>query len=257
MSWCMYMCLRQCQARSDHSVIVSNALTSALLLSLTPFVSWTVGLLRVGKFPSLSFYSQSPSTMLGTESPLIKCVLSEGLASLELIWPQSTYEIILSISARQWYCAFSMLCRVNTAERKGLNAHSMVPGLPFCLPNGGQVTTPPCLLPSHSVPQSTGQSPTLIMPHRSLTLGPKLWWMWLQGWGEGTVDVPAGHLSPFSKEHLVQPIWHPRGKVSVYLWMGPLLLLLCCQRGGKCTMGLRNNESAYIFFLPKKPKAFP
>lgn len=170
------MCLRQCRAHSDHSVIVSNALTSALLLSLTPFVSWTAGLLRIGKFPSLSFCSQSPSTMLGTELALIKCVLSEGLASLELIWPQSTYVIILSISAYQWYNAFSMLCRVNTAERKGLNAHSMVPGLPFCLPNGGQVTTPPCLLPPRSVPQSTGQSPTLIMPHRSLTLGPKLWW---------------------------------------------------------------------------------
>lgn len=36
--------------------------------------------------------------------------------------------------------------------------------------------------------------------------------------------------------------------------MGPLLLLSCCQGEGKSTMGLRNNESAYIF-SPKETKS--
>lgn len=35
--------------------------------------------------------------MLGTESAFIKCVLSEGLASFDVIWAHSIYAITLSM----------------------------------------------------------------------------------------------------------------------------------------------------------------
>lgn len=151
--------------------------------------------------------------------------------------------------------AMSMLQKV-TALEEGALCTLAISGLPFCLPNGGQATTPPRLPPSLlSVPQSTGESLAHCVLQKTNL---KEWWIWYQGWGEDVTLVMCqpDTWAPFPKNILFilsGILWR---KVSVHLWMGPLLLLLRGQRGGKSTMGVRNNESAYIFFSQRNQKHF-
>ena len=158
--------------------------------------------------------------------------------------------------------AFQRLHHINTVENGYFRGKSLLytqgSMVSLCLPNGGQSTTPLRLLRSPLSIAKAQLSPWGITPYGKLTTGPKEWWIWEQGWGRGRDpgDV-SGRRSPFKRASCLVSSDILRGNVSVLLWMGPLLLLSRYQGGGKSTVGLRNNESAYIFFLPKKSKVFP